>query len=99
MQEVDAVYVRMSLMLTELGTVSKRLYDEINSLGDRLKYLGISWEGEAYDVYSRTLLSDLCLMELTACNLKLMYGLLHTALTRYQETEMRIYDMIGGMGR
>ncbi|MCR5235535.1 MAG: hypothetical protein K6E53_16775 [Lachnospiraceae bacterium] len=99
MRPVDAIYVRMSSLLSELGTVSKRMCDELASLKDRLKYLGISWEGSAYDEYMRVLSEDIMLMEMTAYSIQVMYRLLNRSLTRYQETEMKVYDIIGGMGR
>lgn len=99
MQPVDAVYIRMSSLLSELGVVSKRICDELEGLKERLKYLGISWEGAAYDEYSRVLAEDISVMEMTAYSIQVMYRLLNTSLTRYQETEMKVYDIIGGMGR
>ena len=97
MQPLSAVYTRMNSLLTEMGTVSQQFGREISMLQDKLKNLGISWEGAAYDEYSRALLEDLMIMEMTAANIRLMYGLLYRGLTGYQQTEKQVNDLIGGM--
>ena len=97
MQPISAVYTRMNGLLKELGVAAAHMYKEITSLRDRLKNLGISWEGAAYDEYSRVLLEDLMLMEMTAANICVMYRLLLGGLTGYQQSEMQVADLIGGM--
>ena len=97
MQPLTAMYIRMNSLLSELFTVSERLCKEIASLQDKLKHLGISWEGAAYDEYSRVLLGDLMIMEMTAANVNLMYRLLFSSLNDYQQTETLISNTIGGM--
>ncbi|MCR5421857.1 MAG: hypothetical protein K6E98_12740 [Lachnospiraceae bacterium] len=95
MEAINAIYVRMSSLLTELGMVCAQLYKETDILTDKLKYLGISWEGAAYDEYARVLMADLMMMSMTVANMNKMYRSLHFALTEYQRTEMYVFDAIG----
>lgn len=97
MQPLSAVYIRMDSLLKEMGTVSQRFIKEVSALQDKLKNLGISWEGAAYDEYSRVLLEDITVMEMTAANIHIMYRLLYSGLTGYQQTEKQVYDLIGEM--
>ena len=96
MQPVSAVYTRINSLLQELDETSQRLYSEVSMLKDKMKFLGISWEGAAYDEYSRVLAGDLMIMEITALNVRIMYRLLLDALTGYQHTELMVSEMIGG---
>ena len=38
-------------------------------------------------------------MERTSTDIMIMSGLLYISLSRYQETEMKVADIIGGLGR
>ena len=97
MQPLSAMYIRMNGLLSEFMTASGNLYKEIAMLQDKLKYLGISWEGAAHDEYSRVLLGDLMIMEMTAANINLMCRLLLYSLKDYRQTEMLVANTIGGM--
>ena len=99
MVPVNAIYIRMRDLLDEFGNASFRLTNEIAELKENLRDLGISWEGAAYDEYSRVLLSDLDHMESMAAGIGTMYTLLFLALSRYQETELKVSGMIGGFGK
>ena len=97
MQAVSAVYVRMNALLTELGRAAGELNREITSLKDKVRKLYVSWEGEAYDEYSRVLMEDLTVMELTALDVVMMYQLLSSALSKYQGMELKISETVGGI--
>ncbi|MBR4719087.1 MAG: hypothetical protein IKP31_02465 [Lachnospiraceae bacterium] len=94
---IDAVYIRMNGLLINLGTASVNLYREINDLKDRLQTIGISWSGTAYEAYSMRLFDDLRAMEHTAAGIVVMCELLYSALSMYQQTEMKVADIIGGL--
>ncbi|MCR4807746.1 MAG: hypothetical protein K5857_08725 [Lachnospiraceae bacterium] len=97
MQAVNAIYVRMSTLLDEMGSVSDRLYREIRGLKDRLKDLHVSWQGEAFSAYSRVLMEDLAVMEITALDAILMYRILALALKRYMQMETSVSEAVGGL--
>lgn len=97
MLAINAVYVRMNGLLTELGNASVNLYREIAGLKDNLKNMGISWAGTAYEAYSLRLFEDLETMELTSARVVVMCELLYCALSMYMETEMKVADIIGGL--
>lgn len=96
---LSAVYVRMNGLLEELGTIAVRMNREIGRLREGAQLLGISWLGTAYEAYSRRLLSDIENMEHTSEDIMIMSGLLYMSLSRYQDTEMKVSDIIGGLGR
>ncbi|MCR5604139.1 MAG: hypothetical protein K6G27_10625 [Lachnospiraceae bacterium] len=97
MQPISAVYTRMDDLLSGLGEIAGKINKEVSLLQDKLKNLGISWEGAAYDEYSRALLGDFLIMQMTAANIQVMYTLLYKALSVYQQTEMEVMGTIGGM--
>lgn len=97
MQPVGALYTSMDNLLSELGEVSGKINKEMAELQDKLKNLGISWEGAAYDEYSRVLMGDFLIMQMTAAGIQVMYRLLYNALTDYLQTEMQVMETIGGM--
>ena len=97
MQQISAVYVRMSTLLDELGEAAFGFYNEISMLRDKLSRLGIAWEGAAHDEYLRVLLEDIEFMEAWAEDIGTMYSLLRIALSRYQYTEMKVNSIIGGL--
>ena len=97
MEIINAVYVRMNILLEEMGTVAIRLCREITGLKVSMSKLHISWEGEAYEEYYRVLMEDLSVMELKACNAMLMYQLLKMALMRYQEMERQVAVSVRGL--
>ena len=99
METISAVYVRMNILLEEMGTVSARLSREISDLRENMERLHISWEGKAYEEYHRVLMEDLSVMELKASNAVLMYQLLKEALTRYQVMETKIGEAVGGLAK
>lgn len=99
MNPLSAVYVRMNALMEELGTIAVKINREIAGLRDRARPLSISWTGTAYEAYSRRLLSDIEKMERTSTDIMIMSGLLYISLSRYQETEMKVADIIGGLGR
>ena len=94
---IDAVYISMNSLLSELGTASVNLNREINGLKDRLQTIGISWKGTAYEAYSVRLFEDLETMEHTSAGILMMCKLLYSALSMYQQTEMKVADIIGGL--
>lgn len=96
---LNAVYVRMNELLEELGRVTAGVGREIACFKDRAEVLGISWLGTAYEVYSRRLLSDIEAMEQILAEVVVMCSLLCTSILRYQETEMKVSDIIGGLGK
>ena len=99
MLPLSAVYVRMKELLDELGVVSENLYVKITGLEDAISNLGISWEGTAYEQYSIRLRDDLNFMKAKALNLKVMYLMLSTLLAGYQNTEINVGSVIGGLKR
>ncbi len=99
MVPINALYVRMSELLNELGTLSFGMIREITGLRERLSGIGISWSGTAYEEYSRRLLRDLDTMENTSKGIAVMCSLLYISLSRYQDTELKVADIIGGLGR
>lgn len=99
MVPISAVYVRMSSLLADLGSIASDLNAEIKGLKDRIRNLGISWLGTAYETYSIRLIKDLEIMERTSEGVIEMCGLLCLSLSRYQDTEMKTSDIIGGLER
>ncbi|MCR5357662.1 MAG: hypothetical protein K6E63_09730 [Lachnospiraceae bacterium] len=97
MKPLSAVYVRMKGLLDELGVVSENLYGKIAGLEEAISGLGISWEGTAYEQYSIRLKDDLNFMKAKALNLKVMYLMLSTLLAGYQNTEIKVGSIIGGL--
>lgn len=96
---LSAVYVRMNGLLEELGTIAVKTNREIARLNDTIQSLGINWDGTAYEAYRRRLVSDIESMECTSEDILIISSLLYVSLSRYQETEMKVADIIGGLGR
>lgn len=99
MVPINAIYVRMRELLNELGILSVCMTCEVTDLKERLAGIGISWSGTAYEAYSRRLIRDLDTMENTSKGIAVMCTLLYISLSRYQETELKVADIIGGLGR
>lgn len=97
MEVINAIYVRMNILLEELGTKAVELCREIKDLKERTAKLYISWQGEAFEEYHRVLMDDLTVMEITAMDAMYMHVLLKEALTEYQKMEMRISEKVGGL--
>ena len=98
MEPLSAFYVRMNGLLLDLAGVSSHISCEISKLKDNLSDIGISWKGTAYEAYSRRLFEDIESMERMAGGMVKFCSLLYISLTRYQDTEMKVADIIGGMG-
>ncbi len=97
METINAVYVRMNILLQELGIKAGELYREINGLRERTARLNISWQGEAFEEYHRVLMKDLSFMEITAVDAIYMHRLLKEAIAGYQFMEMRVSEIVGGL--
>lgn len=97
METLNAIYVRMNILLEEMGLVSRQLISEIKGLNERMSKLYISWEGEAYAAYHRVLMEDIRVMEETAMDAMFMYILLREALERYRKMELQAGEVIGGL--
>ena len=97
METVNAIYVRMNILLREMGIKAWELYREIGSLKEKTAKLYISWQGEAFEEYHRVLMNDLSVMEITAIDTIYMHRLLREALDEYQKMEMRISERVGGL--
>lgn len=99
METLSAVYVRMNASLCDLARVTLSVRREITRLKDSINGIGISWKGTAYEAYSRRLYEDLESMEQVSEGMVTFSSLLYIALTRYQDTELKVADIIGGLGR
>ena len=97
MVPLSAVYVRMRGLLDDMGVVSEELYAKLTGLEESLAGLNISWEGTAYEHYSIRLREDMEFMKAKALNMKVMYIMLSTFLTGYQNTELKVSSVIGGI--
>lgn len=97
MEAVSAIYVRMNILLEEMGGVAHKLLTEISGLREKMSKLHVSWEGEAFMTYHRVLMDDLYIMEATAMDAMFMHALLRDALTRYQEMEKIVSERVGGL--
>ena len=97
MEIINAVYVRMNVLLEELGIRAFDLYREISGLKEKTARLHVSWQGEAFEEYHRVLMKDLSVMEVTAIDAIYIHRLLKEALTEYQKMEMRISETVGGL--
>jgi uncharacterized protein YukE len=95
MEAISAVYIRMNILLEELGTKTEQLYREINSLKEKTAKLYVSWQGEAFEEFSRVLKDDMTVMEITAVDAMYFYRLLRDALGEYQRMEMRVSEAVG----
>ncbi len=97
METINAIYVRMNVLLEELGIKVWELYREISGLKEKTAKLHVSWQGEAFEVYHRVLMKDLSVMEVTAVDAIYIHRLLKEALAQYQKMEMRISETVGGL--
>ena len=97
MEVLSAVYVRMNILLEEMGGVAYNLLKEISSLRERMSKLHVSWEGEEFNVYHRVLMDDLYIMEAAAMDAMFMHRLLAEALTGYQQMELKVSETVGGL--
>ena len=97
METVNAIYVRMNILLEELGTKGEQLCREISSLKEKTEKLYLSWQGEAFEEFNRALRNDLTVMEITAVDAMYMHRLLREALTEYQTMEIKVSRIVGGL--
>ena len=97
METISAIYVRMNVLLEEMGIKVRELYREISGLKEKTDRLHVSWQGEAFEEYHRVLMKDLSVMEITAIDAIYVHRLLKEALSEYQNMEMRISETLGGL--
>ena len=92
-----AKYSILNAKSTELYEYTVKLQNELESLRQRLKALGISWEGEAHDSFNTRLEMDYIFMNCVINNLRRMCVELKEGITIYQEMEAGVEALAGGL--
>ncbi len=93
----SADYLKLNLNMLKLRDDAKRVYEEITKLSDDCKTLSLSWFGSAHDVYARKLNEDILEMQMRAILVLNLCELLREGISRYQQTEIVIMGIVGGL--